>query len=126
MSIFGNLFRGLIDSILGKAEPESIFPGVMGKILAHEGIYAIGPHNRTGTPMSVLNGCKEELVLIPGASALAFTKEGKPIMAKAKTGRAYQVTENYAVTRKQWKAMQNDQKRKAAGKAVVFGFPESA
>lgn len=69
-----------------------------------------------GTPACVLNGCKKELVLIPGSTRLAYDRKGKPILAKNKAGRLYHVSETYGVTKAQWKAMQNDQKRKAAGR----------
>lgn len=115
MSIFKNLMATLFGKLADSPATPAI-PGAMGELLAKMGITEIGPHRVSGIPASVLGGCKEELVLIPGAVQLAFTREGKPVLAKNKQGRVYQVSENYAVTRKQWKAKQNDQKRKAAGR----------
>ena len=69
-----------------------------------------------GTPACVLNGCKPETVIIPRSGRPAFTKKGKPVMAKDKHGKVYQVTEHYGMSKKMWKQMLNDQKRKAAGR----------
>lgn len=110
-----SIFNKLMDSILGKNTVEHAVPGAMGELLASMGIHEIGPHRRSGIPESVLTGCQKKLVMIPGASRPAFTKEGKPVMAKDKHGRTYHVMENYAVPVKQWKQMQRDQARKAAG-----------
>lgn len=71
----------------------------------------------SGIPASVLGGCKQELVVIPGTDRPAFTKEGKPVLAHVKgSGRKYQVMEQMGIPRKQWKALVNEQKRKAAGR----------
>lgn len=111
-----NIFKNLINSLLAKDVATPAIPGAMGKLLAQMGITEIGPRQVSGTPISVLMGCKKELVLIPGATSLAYTREGKPVLAKNKHGRTYHVMDNYAVTRKQWKQMQNDQRRKEAGR----------
>lgn len=114
-----SIFKKLMDTVFGKLAGAPATPaieGAMGKLLAGMGITEIGTRVRAGIPTSVLAGCKEELVLIPGAVQFAYTKEGKPVLAKNKKGQTYHVQDNYAVTRKQWKAMQNDQKRKAAGR----------
>ena len=113
-----NIFQQLMSKMKGDGPSmDGPVPGAMGKLLAQMGIHEIGPHIRKGIPPSVLMGCKQELVLIPGASRPAFTKEGKPVMAKDKRGKVYQVMDNYAVTKRQWKQMQRDQERKAAGKS---------
>lgn len=111
-----SIFKKLMDFILGKNVVEHAVPGAMGELLASMGIHEQGPHRRSGIPESVLTGCKKKLVMIPGASRPAFTKEGRPVMAKDKHGRTYHVMENYAVPAKQWKQMQREQARKAAGR----------
>lgn len=112
-----NFFSQLLKSLKGKtrSEFEGAVPGAMGKLLAKMGIHELGPMSK-GIPTSVLMGNKEELVLIPGATRPAYTKEGKPVLIKTKHGRTIQATENWAVPRKQWKQMVNDQKRKAEGR----------
>ena len=110
-----NIFQKVLDKLFPKDEGNAI-PGAMGDLLATMGIHELGPHKQSGTPLCVLQGCKKKLVLVPGQTAPAFTKEGKPIMAKDKHGRSYQVQDNYGITAKQWKQMQNDQKRKAQGR----------
>lgn len=113
-----NLFQNIMSKLFGsvKDDKSGAVPGAMGRLLASMGIHQLGPRMSRGTPPSVLGGCKTELVLLPGMSKPAYTKEGKPVLAKNKQGRVYHVTENYAVTRKQWKQMVNDQKRKEAGR----------
>lgn len=110
-----NTFSKLFNKVLGKPDPDGPVPGPMGKILSQMGIHEIGPA-KTGIPLSVLMGCKKEHVLIPGASRPSYTREGKPVIAKNEHGKEYHVMENYAVTKKMWKSMQNDQKRKAEGR----------
>lgn len=113
-----NLFQNIMSKLFGSAKDDKsgAVPGAMGRLLASMGIHELGPFQSRGIPPSVLGGCKPELVLLPGMSKPAYTKEGKPVLAKNKAGRTYHVTENYAVTRKQWKQMVNDQKRKEAGR----------
>lgn len=113
-----NIFQQIMSKILGssKGDMSGPVPGAMGRLLDGMGIHEIGPHVRKGTPVSVLMGCKQELVLVPGATRPAFTREGKPVMAKDKHGRPYHVTDNYGVPKKLWKKMVNDQKRKDAGR----------
>lgn len=121
MSFFADIFRKIFKGAPGF---DTAVPGAMGDILAKMGITELGVRHR-GVPMSVLTGCNTELVAIPGMDQPAFSKKGKPIMAKDKHGRIYQVQENYAVTRKQWKAMQNDEKRKSEGR-WYSGEPQSS
>ncbi|HEY7824529.1 MAG TPA: hypothetical protein VIG24_16930 [Acidimicrobiia bacterium] len=112
MSIFGQL----MSKILGKGpDKDGPIPGAMGRLLADMGIHELGPV-RKGTPINVLMGCKKELVVIPGTDRPATRKDGTPIFAKDKHGKRYMVMDQYGVTKKQWKQMQNDQKRKAAGR----------
>lgn len=113
-----SIFSKLMSKIMGKGRPdrEGPIPGAMGHLLADMGIHEIGPHMRKGTPINVLMGCKKELVVMPGMDRPATRKDGTPIYAKDKHGKQYLVMDQYAVTRKQWKQMQNDQKRKAAGR----------
>lgn len=111
------IFDQLVSKFMEKGPDMSgPIPGAMGKLLAQMGIHELGPHMRKGTPTSVLNGCRKELVLIPGATRPAFTKDGKPLMARDKHGRVYHVTDNYAVDKKRWKQMQRDQAREASGR----------
>jgi len=110
-----NIFAKLADTLFGSKEQKTAIPGAMGDLLATMGIHELDPHVRSGTPLNVLQGCKKKLVLVPGASRPAFSKRGKPIMAKDKHGRTYHVMENYGIPSKQWKAMQRDQERKARG-----------
>ena len=113
-----NIFQKVFDKLFPKDEGTAI-PGAMGELLAQMGIHELGPHKKSGLPMCVAAGCKKELVLVPGKTSPAFTKEGKPIMARTKArdgGRLYQVQDNYGISKKQWKSMVNDQKRKAAGR----------
>ena len=112
-----NIFGQIMSKLLGKKPDNSgPIPGAMGRLLADMGIHEIGPHIRKGTPLNVLQGCKKELVVIPGSDRPATRKDGTPIYAKDKRGQKYLVMDQYAVTKKQWKQMQNDQKRKAAGR----------
>lgn len=113
-----SIFSKLIDKVLGKQDKGTAIPGAMGDLLAKMGIHEIGPHIRSGTPISVLAGCKKAVMLVPGASKPAFKKNGEPLMAKTKAsqgGRPYQVMDNYGISPKRWKQMQRDQHRKAAG-----------
>ncbi|UXO93776.1 hypothetical protein Pan1_61 [Pseudanabaena phage Pan1] len=113
-----NLFSQILAKLRGNGDRTDFsgaVPGAMGRLLASMGIHELGPVQR-GIPGSVLMGNREELVLIPGATRPAYTKEGKPVLIKTKQGRTIQATENFAVTRKQWKQMINDQKRKAEGR----------
>uniref|UniRef100_A0AAU7VGE9 Uncharacterized protein n=1 Tax=Dinoroseobacter phage vB_DshS_R26L TaxID=3161158 RepID=A0AAU7VGE9_9CAUD len=110
-----SIFNTLMNKILGTPDPEGPVPGAMGKILAGMGIHEIKPAPK-GIPVSVLNGCKQELVLVPGMSSPAYTKEGKPVMARDKHGRVYHVMDNYAIPKKRWKQMQREQARKEAGR----------
>ena len=112
-----NIFANLMNTLFDNAEESTAIPGAMGDLLATMGIHELGPHRRSGIPLSVLAGCKQSLTLIPGMSQPAFTREGKPVMAKDKHGRTYHVQENYAIPTKRWKQMQRDQERKAAGKS---------
>ena len=122
MGIFGDIFNKIFGG--PKGPTDTAIPGAMGDLLAQMGITELGVRQR-GLPMNVAMGNKTELVAIPGLGAPAFSKSGKPIMAKDRHGRPYQVTENYGVTRKQWKQMQNDEKRKAAGR-WYSGEPQSS
>lgn len=80
--------------------------------------------NPSRIPANVLAGCKVELVIVPGSDHPASTREGKPIFALNKRGQRYRVTDQYGVTRKQWKKLVADEKRRAAGRFVgVFDFP---
>ncbi len=113
-----NIFGQIMSKLFGKTKDmEGPIPGAQGRILASMGIHEIGPHIRKGTPLSVLNGCRKELVVVPGSDRPAFTKEGKPVLAKDKHGRTYQVTDQYAVPVKRWKQMLRDEERKASGRA---------
>ena len=52
-----------------------------------------------------------------GGTVVKGTPRVSPVMARLKgSGRVYQVTEQIAIPRKQWKALVNEQKRKAAGR----------
>jgi len=83
--------------------------------------------NPSRIPANVLAGCKTELVVIPGSDHPASTREGKPIFALNSRGQRYRVTDQYAITRKAWKKLVADEKRRAAGRFVgVFGFPSKA
>ena len=113
MNIFSQMMQKLFEG--KKSEFEGPLPGAMGKLLAGMGIHELGPVQK-GTPINVLMGCKKELVQVPGASQPATRKDGTPIYSVDKRGNRYLVMDNYAVTKKQWKQMQNDQKRKAAGR----------
>lgn len=110
-----NIFQKIANSLFGDDAEKTAIPGAMGDLLATMGIHELGPHNRTGTPSNVLEGCRKKLVVIPGASRPAFSKTGKPIIAKDKHGHQYHVMENYGVPVKQWKAMQRNEERKAKG-----------
>ena len=111
-----NIFANLMNKILGDKEQSTAIPGAMGDLLATMGIHELGPHRRSGIPASVLGGCKQSLTLIPGMAQPAYTREGKPVMAKTKRGQTYHVQENYAIPTKRFKQMQRDQARKAAGR----------
>lgn len=111
-----NIFSNIMSKLFGDNPKNTAIPGAMGDLLAQMGIHELGPHRRSGTPISVLTGCRKELVVLPGMDQPAVRKDGTPIISKDKHGRDYQVMDQYAVTKKQWKAMQNDQKRKAAGR----------
>lgn len=91
-------------------------PGAMGVILARVGIHELGPNVRKGIPQSVLAGCQKKIVLVPGARKLAYTKDGKPLMARTKRGASYHVMDNYGISVQQWKQRVNDEKRTAAGR----------
>tara|TARA_R110000772_G_scaffold114351_1_gene218744 strand:+ start:1238 stop:1600 length:363 start_codon:yes stop_codon:yes gene_type:complete len=110
-----NIFQKVFDTLFPK-DAGSAFPGPMGDMLAQLGIHELGPHKPSGVPLSVASGCKKKLVLMPSMSQPAYSRKGKPILAKDKHGRTHQVMENYGVSSKAWKQMQNDQKRKAAGR----------
>ena len=114
MNIFG-MVRDFLKGKLGEDQAGPV-PGAMGKLLASMGIHEFGEFNRRGIPPSVLGGCKQELVLMPGSSKPALGRDGKPMMAKDKKGRQYQVMDTYGVPVKRWKQMQRDQERKAKGK----------
>ncbi|ARB06148.1 hypothetical protein FDH38_gp094 [Dinoroseobacter phage vB_DshS-R5C] len=120
-----NIFSKLVQALTGDKTKEGPIPGAMGRILAQQGIYKIGPHVRKGTPVNVLMGCKEELVIVPGSDRPATRKDGTPIIGTAKGGKKYQVMDQYAIPKKRWKAMQNDQKRKAEGR-WYSGEPQSS
>lgn len=111
-----NVFGQLMSKLLGKKpSPEGPIPGAMGRLLADMGIHELGPVQK-GTPLNVLQGCKQELVVIPGTDRPATRKDGTPIYSKDKRGQKYLVMDQYAVPKKQWKAMQQAEKRKAAGR----------
>lgn len=83
--------------------------------------------NPPGVPSSILAGCKVELVVVPGSDRPASTREGKPVFALNSHGQRYRVTDQYAITQKQWKKLVADEKRRAAGRFVgPFGFPSKA
>lgn len=83
--------------------------------------------NPSRIPANVLAGCVQELVIVPGSDHAASTREGKPVFAVNKHGQRYRVTDQYGITRKQWKKLVADEKRRAAGRFVgVFGFPSKA
>jgi hypothetical protein len=110
-----NIFSSIMNALTG-ADTNTAIPGAMGDLLAQMGITEIGPHYRGGRPMNVALGCKKKLVKIPGAERLAYKRDGTPAMAMGKGNRPYHASENYAVPARQWKQMQNDMKRKAAGR----------
>jgi hypothetical protein len=113
-----NIFKKVFDTLLPKDKGTAV-PGAMGDLLATMGIHELGPHLRSGLPPNVAAGCRKKVVLIPGASRPAFTKEGKPVMARteaSKGGRPYQVMDNLGISVKEWKSRVNDEKRKAAGR----------
>lgn len=110
-----DIFKKLGELINGPKTTGTAVPGAMGDLLAQMGIVELGPVAK-GIPPSVAMGNKKGLVLIPGATRPAMTRDGKPLMATNKRGQTYQVQDNYGVTPKQWRMMQNDQKRKAAGR----------
>ena len=110
-----NIFDKLMNATSVSQEFEGPMPGAMGKLLASIDINELGPVQK-GTPINVLMGNKKEHVIVPGQTSPAYTKEGKPVMAQDKHGRVYHVQDQYAVSKKQWKSMVNDQKRKAAGR----------
>jgi len=110
-----NIFDKLMNAATISQEFEGPMPGAMGKLLASIGIDELGPVQK-GTPINVLLGNKKEHVIIPGQSSPAYTKEGNPVMAKDKYGRVYHVQDQYAVSKKLWRSMVNDQKRKAEGR----------
>lgn len=110
-------FRDFMNSLFATAEAGTRTKS--GKKIHHA--------NPSRVPLNVLTGCKQELVVVPGTDHPASTREGKPIFATRKGGQRYRVTDQYGITRKQWKAMINDEKRKAAGRYVgPFGFPSKA
>lgn len=112
-----SIFNQLMTKLFGKGpDKDGPIPGAMGRLLAQMGIHEIGPHRQSGTPMSVLTGCKKGVVVIPGSDRPAMRRDGTPIFAVDKHGKKYLVTDQYGVSSRQWKAMQNDQKRKAAGR----------
>ena len=115
-----NIFNQLMSMFAKKGPgPEGPIPGAMGTLLASMGIHEIGPHMRRGTPPEVLAGCRRKVYVPPAPGEPAFTREGKPIIAKQKTslgGRPYHVLNHRGIDNRVWKSMLNDQKRKAAGR----------
>jgi len=111
-----NIFQKITEKLFGKEEQQTAIPGAMGDLLAGMGIHELGPHRRSGVPFSVLGGCKKAVTIVPGSEKPAYTKEGKPVMAKDKNGRVYHVMDQYSIPTKQWKQMQREQKRKAEGR----------
>jgi len=110
-----NIFQKVFDKLFPKDEGTAI-PGAMGDLLATMGIHELGPHKRSGLPINVAMGCRKKVVLIPGATRPAYTKEGKPVMAKDKHGRTYHVQDNLGMGVKEWKSRVQDEKRKAEGR----------
>ena len=110
-----NIFSKMMGKMFPKDKGTAI-PGAMGDLLVQLGIHELGPPMRSGTPTNVLMGCKKGTILIPGATRPAFTKEGKPVMAKTKDskgGRKYQVQDNMGMSVAEWKSRVKDQERKA-------------
>ena len=121
-----SMFKQIFDKIFGeKGEKARAIPGAMGDLLAKIGIYELGPHLRSGTPMNVLAGCPPTVIMIPQAATPAKLKNGKPMMSKTKRGRFYRVMDQYGVETKHWRAMMHDQKRKAEGR-WYSGEPQSS
>lgn len=116
MNIFSQLWNRLLNGGAKAKDFEGPIPGAMGKLLSQMGINEIGPHRASGTPLNVLMGCKPALTVVPGTDTPARTKEGKPVLAKNKAGRVYQVMDQYAIPTKRWKQMQRDQQRREAGR----------
>jgi len=113
-----NIFKKVFDTLFPKDKGTAI-PGAMGDLLAGMGIHEIGPHMRGGAPINVLMGCKKKVMLIPGATRPAYTKEGKPVMARTKASagsRLYHVQDNLGISVREWKSRVNDEKRKAVGR----------
>jgi len=111
-----NMFQKIAEKLFGKKEQQTAVPGATGALLAKMGIHELGPHRHSGIPLSVLGGCKKAVTIVPGTEKPAYTKEGKPVMAKDKHGRVYHATDQYGIPTKQWKQMQREQKRKAEGR----------
>lgn len=83
--------------------------------------------NPSRIPACVLNGCVQELVIVPGSDQPASTRKGKPVFALNKQGRKYRVTDQYGITRQRWKKLVADEQRAAAGRFVgTFDFPRKA
>ena len=101
-------------------------PGAMGRVLAVIGIDEIGPHLRSGTPMSVLTGCRKGVMVVPNTDHPAMTRAGKPLICQRKgSGQKYQAMDQHGMDRRDWKRRVNDEKRKATGR-WYSGEPQSS
>lgn len=111
-----SLFNNLMSKIFGKDTPDPTpIPGAMGDILASMGIHELKP-TQPRVPYGALVTNSANLVIVPGTEQAAVNRRGEPMMARAKGGREYRVMENYAVSRKQMRAMMQEQKRRAEGR----------
>lgn len=92
-------------------------------------IAGVDPNNvrpgLSGIPLSVLMGCKKEVVMIPGTQTAARDKDGNVLMRKDKRGRSVPVMQTYGMTRKEWKARVQMENRKAESR-WYSGEPQSS